>query len=549
MNRARVAALLLAGVMLAGACQHQPPPPAARPASVEVRYENNPEAPKTPPATAAAAGAAKKVPPPVPPLPPYWTNRADLIKAPAPPQPAALALPRIDRFKLKNGLEVIAVARKDLPVVSFSLAVKAGGYDEDKARTLGVADFTAAMLRRGTQKRTADEISAAIDFVGGSLETQAGNESSTASCSALVKDARLCLDLLSDILLHPAFPESEMPEVRDQLLAAVSGVYDSPQELANEHFDNLLFGEKNPDGWILTKEDVQKITREDLVTFWRTFYRPQNAILAVAGDSDSARLHAEVERAFGSWERAAVPARPEFKIPELKATRILLVDRPDLTQATLVFGHAGLRHADPRWYAVTLMNYVLGGSDFSSRLMTEVRAKRGLTYGIGSSFGATLYDGAFRVSASTKNESVWEALVASVDEIRRMKAGGPGADELAKAKGYYAGSYPFSLQTAAGVAGSIVGAELQDLGIDYVRDLPLRLAAVDDAQAKQAGQDFLFPDTMVVVIVGKADVIEPQIVRAKTGIRYERINFKDPISHAARAHLRKQKQPQTQPQP
>ena len=104
---------------------------------------------------------------------------------------------------------------------------------------------------------------------------------------------------------------------------------------------------------------------------------------------------------------------------------MLLVDRPDLTQATIVLGHAGIKHADPRWYAVTLMNYVLGGSDFSSRLMTEVRAKRGLTYGIGSSFGASLYEGAFRVSAATKNETVWDALLASVNEIRRMQTDGP----------------------------------------------------------------------------------------------------------------------------
>jgi zinc protease len=177
--------------------------------------------------------------------------------------------------------------------------------------------------------------------------------------------------------------------------------------------------------------------------------------------------------------------------------------------------------------------------------MTEVRAKRGLTYGISSSFGAPLYEGAFRVSGSTKNESVWEALVASVNEVRRMKLEGPQGTELGKAKGYYAGSYPFSLQTAAGVAASIVAAELHGLGIAYVRDLPLRLAAVDDAQAKEAARGYLFPDTLLVVIVGKGDLVEPQI--AKTGIRYERINFKDPISHAARARLRKQQQEQPQP--
>src|SRR5262249_24764037 len=153
-------------------------------------------------------------------------------------------------------------------------------------------------------------------------------------------------------------------------------------------------------------------------------YRPNNAILAVAGDVDVPRLRAQLTQAFGRWERAAVPERSPFKVPELKATRMLLIDPPDLTQATLVFGHRGIRHAAPHWYAVTLMNSVLGGSDFSSRLMTEGRAKRGLTYGISSSFGATVDEGAFRVSASTRNESAWEALVAAVDEIRRMKQEG-----------------------------------------------------------------------------------------------------------------------------
>jgi len=509
--------------LVAAGCAAPASKPGGNPSSVEVQYEKNPAPPK----------------PPAAPLPlTYWKDRKDLIQAPAPPQAAELALPKLERFQLKNGLEVIVVARKDLPVASFSVALRAGGYDEEKGNNLGVSDFTAAMLRRGTEKRGADDISRAIDFVGGSLDTASSNESSSASCTALAKDAKLCLDLLSDILLHPSFPEAEMGEVRDQMLAALSAIYDNPYDLAGEHFGNQLFGEKHPDGWVMTPEDVQKITRADLVAFWKTYYRPNNAILAVAGDVDVPRLRALLTQAFGRWERAAVPARPAFKIPELKATRMLLVDRPDLTQATIMFGHQGIRNADPHWYAVTLMNYVLGGSDFSSRLMTEVRAKRGLTYGISSSFGASLEQSAFRVSASTKNESAWEAMVAAVDEIRRMKLEGPAAPELAKAKGYFAGSTPFALQTAAGVAASIVGAELHGLGVPYVKELAMRLAAVTDAQAKEASEGYLFPDTLVVVIVGKGDVIEPQL--AKSGVRYERINFKEPISYAARARLRKQ---------
>jgi zinc protease len=495
-------------------CASAPPKPAPPAGAVEVQYESNP--PATPPAGAAS----------------FWAGRKDLIQAPPPPKPEALALPKIDRFTLPNGLQVIVVARKDLPVASFGLAVQAGGYDETR-QTLGVSDFVAAMLRKGTKRRNADDISRAIDFVGGTLDAQASNEATTAVCSALAKDGALCLDLLADVLLHPSFPEQEMGDVRDQMLAAIASRFDNPGELASAHFDNQLFGENHPDGWILTADDVKKIDRPALLKFWQTFYKPNRSILAVAGDVDAGKLRAQIEKTFRGWAKGAVPARPNWKIPPLGGTRMLLVDKPDLTQATIVMGHAGIRHADPRWYAVTLMNYVLGGSDFSSRLMTEVRAKRGLTYGIGSSFGSSLYQGAFRVSAATKNESAWDALFASVNEIRRMQADGPTVAELDKAKGYYAGSYPFSLQTAAGIAAALVGAEEHGLGAAYVRELPLRLAAVDEGQAKAAAHDFLNPDTLVVVIVGKGDVIEPAL--AQSGVSYERINYKDPISSAARA--------------
>jgi len=513
MKPARQFAIFL---LLAGCASSPPPaPPATPPASVQVQYENVPGAPKGKPNVE------------------YWAGRKDLIRSPAPPKPAELALPPVQRFTLKNGLQVIVVPRKDLPVVSFGIAIQAGGYDEQRDH-LGVSDFVAAMLRRGTKTRSADDISNAIDFVGGSLDAAASNEGTTAGCSALSKDTKLCLDLLADILLRPSFPEAEMGEVRDEMLAAVAARFDNPHELANAHFENQLFGEQHPDGWVLDAADVRKITRANLEDFWKTFYRPNRAILAVAGDVDAAKLRGSVEKAFGGWSRGGkVPERPVWEIPRITGTRILLVDRPDSTQATFVLGHQGIKHSDPRWYATTLMNYVLGGSDFASRLMIEVRAKRGLTYGIGSSFGSTLYQSAFRVAGSTKSESTWEALLASVNEIRRMKTEGPTVVELDKAKGYYAGSYPFKLQTSAGIAQALVAAELHGLGAAYVRELPLRLAAVDEAAAKSAAAELLMPDTTLVVIVGKAAAIEPQI--KDKGIAYEKINFKEPISAAARA--------------
>jgi zinc protease len=510
----------LALLAIAGCASAPPAPaPAAAPApagagAVEVQHEG--------------AGPGKPVKLPTE----YWAGRPDLIRAPAPPKPAELALPPVQRYTLKNGLEVVIVPRKELPVASFGIAVQAGGYDETRD-AVGVSDFVASMLRRGTKTRSADDIAGAIDFVGGALDARASNESTTATCSVLSKDSKLCLDLLSDILLRPSFPEKEMGEVRDEMLAAVAALFDNPHELANAHFANLLFGEQHPDGWVLTAEDVRKITRAQLEKFWKTFYRPNRAILAVAGDVDATKLRAAIEKAFGGWARAPVPPRPTWTIPKLEGTRILLVDRPDSTQASIVLGHAGIKHADPRWYAATLMNYVLGGSDFSSRLMIEVRAKRGLTYGIGSSFGNTLYEGSFRVAGATKSETTWEALRATVDEIRRMRAEGPTVAELDKAKGFYAGSYPFKLQTAAGVAQALVAADLHGLGAGYVRELPVRLAGIDRPAAKASAEDLLRPDALLVVIVGKAAAIEPQI--KDKGIAYEKIGFKEPISAASRA--------------
>lgn len=500
-------------------CASSPSQPAARPGAIDVQYEAEPA--KAPAAGGTSAEVMR-----------YWEGRTDLFSAPPPPKPAELELPKIERFKLKNGLEVIVVPRKDLPVASFGVAIAAGGYDEPRDR-LGISDFVAAMLRRGTKTRSADDISRTIDFVGGSLDAQATNESTRASCSVLAKDTQLCLDLLADIVLRPSFPESEMDEVRDQMLAGIASRYDNPHVLANTHFAAQLFGDKHPDGWVLEPEDVKRVTRAHLQEFWKTFFRPNRALLAIAGDVDVAAVRRLVEKAFGGWAKGNVPTRPAFAIPPVGGTRILLVDRPDLTQSSIVLGHAGIRHADPRWYAATLVNYALGGSDFSSRLMMEVRAKRGLTYGIGSSFGSTLYEGSFRISASTKNEAVWEALLASVNEVRRMKGDGPAAQELDKAKGYYAGSYPFNLQTTAGIASALVAAELHGLGTSYVRELPVRLAGVDVAAAQAAARELLKPDTLLVVIVGKGDAIEPQL--ASTGIAYERIGFKDPISPAARA--------------
>lgn len=480
------------------------------------------------PSSGAIAPDAPVAPPPVAVLDPaatFWSGRQDLIRAPAPPVAQALSLPPIARSTLPNGLELVMVPRATLPIVSLSIAIKAGDFDEEHEVNQGAAEFTAAMLRKGAGSRTADQISRAIDSVGGVLDAVAGPEHTVLTCSVLAKDVGLCVQLLADVILRPTFPAAEMPEVRDQLLAALAARADDPHELASEQLDAMIFGTAHPGGWFLLPRHVQKLSRAELARYWKGFYRPNNAIVAVAGAVEPVAMQARLARAFSGWAAGPIPPRPKLEIPEARGTHVLLVDKPDLTQATLLFGHAGIRHADPAWYAATLVNYVLGGSDFSSRLMIEVRTKRGLTYGIGSSFGESSTASGFRISAATRNQTAVEALRLGVGELRRMQAGGPTATELSKAKGYFAGSTPLALESAAGLSSALVTAELHGLPADYVARLAPSLAAVTEADARAAARALLHPETLSVVLIGRAELIAPDLDRAH--IEYERVDYRN----------------------
>ena len=283
---------------------------------------------------------------------------------------------------------------------------------------------------------------------------------------------------------------------------------------------------------MLTAEDVRKITRARLETFWKTFYRPNRAMLAVAGDVDAAKLRVGIEKAFGGWARAAVPARPAWTIPQIDGTRILLVDRPTRRRrrsCSAIRGSArrsALVRRDVDELRARRLRLLVPADDRGAR-----EARPDLRYRVVVRRAAVRGCLPGRRRDQERDHLGGAARVHQRDPAHEGR--GPDSLELDKAKGYYAGSYPFKLQTAAGVAQALVAAELHGLGAGYVRELPLRLAAVDTGAAKAAAGVLLHPDMMLVVIIGKAAVIEPQI-RDK-GIAYEKINFKDPISAASRA--------------
>jgi len=456
-----------------------------------------------------------------------WAGRTDLIAPPAPKAPAPVELPAIDSYKLGNGLQVFVIKSDRLPVASLQLAIKAGRMHEPRAR-LGVAEFTADMLVKGTRKRSAVALAKAIDFVGGTIAVDATFEATLMSCSALARNLGTCLQLVPEMLTQPSFPDSELAKVREGMLGRVRQRLDDAGQLASAHVQNLLWGSDHVRGWINNEQSVAAIKRDDLVAWHKQWFVPGNAMLVVAGDVDTKKLKGDLERAFGVWKQAPIPPAPSYKEPGLSGSRIRLVDKPGQTQTHIRIAQFGIKHDDPRFFDTLVWNYVLGGGAFSSRMMKVVRVDGGKTYGASSSFDRNLDKGSFVAQTFTRNSEAVPTTKLLLAEIARMAKEGPKQDEVAGAIANLAGGYGLRFQAAADIGAALIGAELHGFGREYLTNFPVAVGKVDVATATRAASEILDPRSYVIVMVGDAKDLEPQL--KQEGWRYQKVSFTDPIT-------------------
>jgi zinc protease len=461
-----------------------------------------------------------------------WAGRTDLIKPPAPKPPAPVELPAIDTYKLANGLEVFVIKSDRLPVVSMQLAIKAGRMHEPRSR-LGVSEFTADMLVKGTKRRNAVAIAKAIDFVGGTIAADATFEATLLSCSVLSKNFGTCLELVPEMLTQPSFPDDELKKVREQMLGTVRQRLDDAGSLASAHVQNLLWGPDHVRGWITSEQSVQSIKRDDIVAWHKQWFVPGNAMLVVAGDVDAKSLKARLEGAFGVWKKGPTPPTPQYKEVGLSGSRIRLVDKPGQTQTHIRVAQFGIKHQDPKFFDTLVWNYVLGGGAFSSRLMRVVRVEGGKTYGASSSFDRNLDKGSFVAQTFTRNDQAVATTKLILNEIAKMAKDGPTQEEVNAAIANIAGGYGLRFQAAADVGSALIGAELHDFGREYLQNYPVAVGQVDVESAKSAAASILDPRSFVVVMVGDAKDLEPQLQKA--GWKYQKVSFAEPISPAAEA--------------
>jgi zinc protease len=413
---------------------------------------------------------------------------------------AMAAEPIGKRIVLKNGMVLLLAEQHSIPMVTVNMAITAGSTAEPGDKP-GLASLTASLLTQGTKERTASRISSEIDYIGGSLSTSGGEDFASASLRVLKKDIRTGLDLLSDVLLNPVFDQKEIDRKVKETLAEIQRQKEEPGAVAGEAFQKAVFG-AHPYG--RTNDDVAaylpKLTRQDVLSFHAARYSPNQAIIAVVGDVTEKELVPLLNEYFKPWRKKEQKQPAYDKTPVIEKTAALRIDKK-ITQANVVMGHVGISRENPDFYACVVMNYILGGGGFSSRLMDNIRDNRGLAYSVHSGFAAQKEPGAFQVIIQTKNESANEVIAETLGELRRIQSEPVSEQELADAKAYLTGSFPLRMDTSAKIAGMLTSIELYNLGLDYPQTYLKSIKEVTREDLQRVAKKYLRPDNMVLVVV------------------------------------------------
>jgi zinc protease len=414
--------------------------------------------------------------------------------------PAAPGTSVATRFTLPNGLTVLVAERPGVPIVTVRAVVEAGTAFEPAAKA-GVANLTALLLTRGSATRSASEADRAIESVGGSLESQGGWDASELLLAVLRKDLALGLDLLADALLRPTFPDHEFERQRQEVLGELRRLDDDPRTVGGRALRRLVF-HNHPYGRPVTGTEASLvvITRADVEAFHRAAYRPERAILAVAGDVVAREIRTAIEARFAGWTGSgAAPAAPGGVALGVSAGTETV--QRDLSQATILLGQATVTGTHPDFYPLLVANQLLGGGA-SSRLYTRIREEHGLAYSVSAQYELARYGGHFVVELQCETPRVRQALALLRSELVRLRREQISEEELARAKAYLVGSFPLRMSTAAGVTDLLVVIERYALGLDYPARYRHAITAVTVDDVTRAVRMHWDADRMSLVIVG-----------------------------------------------
>lgn len=410
------------------------------------------------------------------------------------------------RAVLDNGLILLTSEQRALPMVSIELLVDAGARFEP-AEQAGLANLTAKLLTYGTRRRSAVEISETLDFIGANLTTGSGKDVASVSMTVLKKDLATGLELLADILTESTFPEPEIERQKQAVIAAIRAREENPDAVAQTRFAAALFPDSSYGRPVEgTEASVRSLDRKQLEAFFAQHYRPNRTIMSVVGDVTEQEIIRALNQTMKGWHKGR--ARGRLSTPEVIGKPQTVRVHKDLTQSNIVLGHEGVVRSNPDYYAIQVMNYILGGGGFSSRAMDSIRNERGLAYSVYCYFSAEKSHGTFQFVMQTRNETAAEAIRIAREEIRRIRETLVTEQELSDAKNYLVGSFPLRLDTNRKVASFLAQVEYYELGLDYPARYPDLIGTVTREDVQRVAKRYLHPERLITVIVGNQKKVD-----------------------------------------
>jgi zinc protease len=431
---------------------------------------------------------------------------------PPPALPRTVHFPQPSEKSLPNGLRVVVVQRSEMPLVTAQLLIKSGG-EVDPPELSGVADMTASLLTKGTATRSATQIAEAIEALGGFINSSARWDSSAITVDVMSSRIGPAMEILADVVRNPAFKDEEIERLRRLTLNNLRVALGQPGAIARFVAARVVFRDA-PYGHPLsgTPESLPRIKREDIVRLHSTFYRPDNAILIIGGDITADNGFALAQKYLGDWTKpgSELP-RPAITTPASGADnrRVLVIDMPDAGQAAVIATRSGINRGSPDYFRGLVSNSVLTG--YSGRLNWEIRVKRGLSYGAGSTLDTRRWAGSFSASAQTKNESGAEVASLTLGEIAKLATGDLPDTELTPRKASLIGGFARGLETTGGLVAQVSSLAIYGVGFDQINRYVGNVQAIKAVDVKNFAATHLNADSTSVIVVGDARKFLPAL--------------------------------------
>lgn len=416
--------------------------------------------------------------------------------------PQAFTPPKAERQVLSNGMILYLMEDHELPIIRVESMIKTGSIYEP-ADKVGLAGLTGAVMRTGgTIHHTGNEIDELTDQLAIDLSVGIGSDAGGAGLDVLKKDFDQGLALFADVLMNPVFEEEKLQIAKNNAIEAIRRRNDRPSSIASREFNKQIYGADNPYGREATEATVNAIRRADLVAFHEKYFAPNNLIVGITGDFDKKEIIGKLEKAFAGWPKKKIDFPNVATVVERKQGGVYEVIRP-ITQTQIRIGHLGIKQDNPDYFALSVMDDILGSGGFASRLFRDVRTQRGIAYSVGTALRAGNFErGVFMAYGETRVETTHQAISTIVDHLRKIREEPVTDEELKRAKESFLNSFIFSFTSSAQIVSRQMSLEYYGLPSDFLERFRDNVAKVTKEDVLRVARKYLHPEQLVIFVVG-----------------------------------------------